>query len=201
MTLEQIGHLIGQFVSMDRYAGEFSDLLNFAQYQYFAANISNDEVVYPFIRHKGVDNGTMPLVVSSAGLATIPSDFAAHRDMTFIYAGVQRQVEVLKEKEFNDRKSSSIEIPNRSHPIACYYHSYIKFLPRNVQAVSYTYLSKPARIVYAVSMENGRLTYDPTTSTELAWDEQSQVEIVRILLQELGVIVTNEEVKSKIGKQ
>lgn len=199
MTLQQIGWLVGEFTGTDKYAEELVTLLNFAQEQYFAANIDNEAVVYPFIKHKGVDNGTMPLVVSSTGIASLPSDFARHKDITFIYDGVQQPVEVLTAAEFDDRKSSSIEIPTRQYPIASYYGAYIKFLPRNLQFVNYTYLSKPADTVYATKQENGMEVYDAANSTELAWAEADQVEIVRILLQEVGVAVTAEQIKEKLN--
>jgi hypothetical protein len=201
MTLDKIGWIIGQFVNFDKYSEEFDTLLNFAQNLHFANNVDNEEIIYPFIKHKGLDNGTLPLVVNSLGLATLPSDFAKHKDFTFLYNGGQEQIEMVNQWEFSHRKTQAIEYPTRHYPIGCYFGSYIKFLPTNLQFVNYTYLAKPADIHYATKSENGMLVYDPINSIELSWDEQNQVEIVKLFLQELGVIVSTEQIKSKINQK
>ena len=199
MTLDKIGWICGEFTTLDKFSEQFTTLINFAQGQYFTQNIEDEDKTFPFVNHMGVDNGTMPMIVSSGGIANIPSDFVMHKVATFLINGKQEQIEDLEQWEFAHRISQHIEIPTRQYPILCHFGDKIKFLPKNLQYVNYTYLAKPPDAVYATKQENGLLVYDPANSVELLWREQDQIEIIRILLQELGIIVSAEQVKSKIN--
>ena len=197
MTLDKIFWTVGEFVAIDRYSEEAITLLNFAQGQYFKANVDDEGVVFPFIKHLGIDSGTVPLIISASGTATTPPDFERHIDATVIYEGKQEQVERVENWEWHHRLGQAIEVPTRKYPIMSYYGTTIKFAPPNLQYCNFTYLSTPPEAVYAYKSENGMVVYDPVNSVELLWTEHDQIEIIKILLQELGVIVSTEQIKSK----
>ena len=201
MTLDKIGFVCGEFTTLDKFSEQFVTLINFAQGQLFSAVIDDEEKTFPFIKHMGVDNGTMPMVVDANGIANIPSDFVMHRVATFLINGKQEQIEDLEQWEFAHRISQHIEVPTREYPILCHFGTYIKFLPKNLQFVNYTYLSKPPDVVFATKQQNGMLVYDPANSVELLWREPEQIEIIKILLQELGIIVSTAQIQSKIEKK
>ena len=197
MTLSDISWLVGQYVPIDRYESEFESLLNHAQKRWFEENHEDEDAIYPFIKHMGRHNNTVPLKVSSLGLATLPEDFAKHRDFTVMFQGHEEQVERVESWEFSHRLHHSIETPTAEYPIGCYFGTQIKFEPKNIQFVNFTYISKPPDVVYATKEQNGMKVYDPDNSVELLWDEQNQIEVVRLLLEQLGVIVSSEQIKQK----
>lgn len=110
--------------------------------------ITDDSPMWKFIKHMGSDSTSMPLIVASTGLATIPSDYLHWMDMTFIYDGKERQVEILSGFDFDERKSNSIEVPTRKYPIATFGGATIRFLPKNIQFVNFTYFRAPATPFY-----------------------------------------------------
>lgn len=201
MTLDKLFWLVGQFVNIDKYSEESCLLLNFAQNQYYKANVDDEGIIWPFIKTLGIDSGTMPLSISAIGSAIRPLDFQRHIDATIIYEGKQEQIERVENWEFHHRLGQAIEVPTRKYPICTYYGTTIKFAPKNLQYCNLTYLSTPPEAVYAYKPENGLLVYDPDNSVELLWTEHDQVEVIRILLQELGVIITSEEINNKSKQQ
>lgn len=198
MTLETIGYIIGEFVPKDKFTEEFDTLLHHAQMDYFHQNMDNDEVVFPFIKHLGADNGTMPLAVNTIGIASLPLDFAAIRAMTVVYGSEQRLVEVVEAHEWRYRQHAAIESPDRSHPIATFQGKLIRFAPKNIQAVNFTYLSVPPPPVYATTTNVNRIVYDAANSTELLWLDQDTIEIIRMVIANLGVSVTADQIKDKL---
>jgi hypothetical protein len=120
--------------------------------------------------------------------------------MTVIVGGEQKQVEILDGGTFDNRKSHKIEVPDLAHPIATFMSTYIKFLPKNVQFVNFTYLGTPTPVHYATQSVFGFPQYDSVNSAELLWDESDQIEIIKIALQELGVIASQEDIKNKAGQ-
>lgn len=201
MTLETIGHIIGEFVPQDKFPEELDTLLHTMQMSYFYRNIDNDAIVFPFIRHMGVDNATMPLTINTVGIASLPHDFAAHRAMTVMYGNEQRLVEVVDASEWRYRLHLAIETPTREYPIASYQGKAIKFAPKNIQAVNYTYLANPVPPVYATQLVGTNLRYDPANSVELMWLDNDQIEIVKMTIEALGTQVTTDQVKEKLTQQ
>lgn len=200
MTLYKIAWILGQYISRDVKPEEFEALVNHAQDVYFFDNINDDGVVYPFIKHKGSDNGTMPLQVNTRGIATLPSDFAKHLDFSTVYNSTKVQIERVENWEFNHRKTQVIEVPTREYPIATYFGTTIKFLPVSLQAVNFTYISHPPDVVYATTATNGMLEYDTANSVELLWNEHDQIKIIQIILSNFGIAATTEQIKDQSTK-
>lgn len=198
MTLQTIGYIIGEFVPKDKFPEEFDTLLHEAQMTYFHQNMDNDGIVFPFIKHMGADTSTMPLVVNSIGIASLPVDFAAIRSMTVMHGGVQRLVEVVEAHEWRYRQHAVIETPDREHPIATFQGKLIRFAPKNIQAVNFTYLSIPPQPVYATTINTNRFEYDAANSVELLWLDQDQIEITRMVIANLGVAVTADQIREKL---
>jgi hypothetical protein len=99
----------------------------------------------------------MPLTVSATGVAQIPPDYAKWIDMTFIYNGIERQVEVIDGFEFNNRKSHAVEVPTRKYPIATFAGESIRVAPKNLQFVNFTYFRKPTVPFYDYCQDSDTL--------------------------------------------
>lgn len=150
MTLDQILSTVNYYAGKDTRGNtmsvsEFNTLIPEIQELYYDKQLNPQptEALRPFIRHMGVDSGTVPLVVSSSGLATIPSDYVRRISVTFIYDGVERPVEVLEPEEFDERKSNGIELPTRKYPIASFGSDVLRVNPKNLQFLNFTYYRKP----------------------------------------------------------
>lgn len=142
-------------------------------------------------------SGQPKLQVAANGEAVIPADF--FYPLSLLYAVVDgtlkyKEVDILTDKEWTDYMSSSIITPSKKYPIANFQKNYIRFMPVNLQSVEFTYLKKPVDPVYAFTYANGFLEYDPINSVELEWDELNQIDILYMLLSDLGIIVTRGDI-------
>ena len=202
MNIGKIVFTLGQFTNLNKKDADIDDLLNFAQRQYFGLVKDDEGKVYRFEVYMGIDNQTPPLYVSINGTSPIPANYVKCKPeaMTVMVNGVQQQVEICDSETFDHRKSHHIEIPTLDKPIANFKGTYIKFLPKNVQFVNFTYLATPPDVHYATKSVYGFPQYDSTNSVEFLWDEPDQIEIMKIALQELGVVATSEEIKNKAGQ-
>ena len=169
------------------------------------------------IRHLKVwmgEPGTSPLAVNSNGIAIIPSDHAypssvRYRSFTNTSCDTQdenvRTIEILYDDQLGDRLGNSIKNPTLEDPICSFYDTFIQFYPKNLKWVDYTYIRHAATPVFAYTIENDTVTYDPANSTELDWPEQTHVDIARLILSKIGInlkdvnLVQYEEMKKKEG--
>lgn len=158
MTLDNLLSVVNYYAGKDTRGGtmkidEFNVLLPAVQDSLCLNELSkkiitDDSPMWKFIKHMGSDSTTMPLVIASTGMATVPSDYLHWIDMTFIYNSVERQVEILDGFVFNERKSNAIEEPTRRYPIATFGGTTIRFAPKNLQFVNFTYFRAPATPFY-----------------------------------------------------
>jgi hypothetical protein len=152
MTLDQILSAVNYYAGKDTRGRtmkitEFNILLPSVQESYYASElkpvIDDNSPIWKFITHMGSDSTTMPLTVSATGVALVPADYVKWIDMTFIYDGTERQVEVLDGFEFDNRKSHATEVPTRKYPIATFGGTTIRVAPKNMQYLNFTYFRKP----------------------------------------------------------
>ncbi len=143
---------------------------------------------------------TPMLKVDSQGYATLPKDFYYPSTLRIrqVKSGVEswRKVDVLSDKEFNDRISSALLHPSLRYPIANFQSGVVRFEPRNIKVAHFVYLRLPVKPVYAIKMTRGFAEYDSTKSTELQWNDINTLDIISILINELlQVQITMQEIQ------
>ena len=157
--------------------------------------ISDD--LSPFMVEIG-RNGQLPLPVSAQGEATLPADFFYPTGILYNLItpkGIKpKNVPLLTDKEWNETMSSQIIKKTKQYPIANIKNGYIRFAPLNLQFVDFTYLREPVRPVYAFTNTGGLMQYDNANSVQLEWDELNQLDIMYMLLGDLGVVVSKKEI-------
>lgn len=148
------------------------------------------------------------LTIDADGIAILPTDH--FYPLSIIYPVtegsqvVHKNVEVLTDSEWADTLSSKIIIPSRSYPVANFQSGIIRFMPKNLQFVDFTYLRKPKNPVYATTIVSGSNVYDPVHSQELEWDEVNQIDIIHLILSDMGVVCSLPDifnVAEKVKKQ
>ena len=123
------------------------------------------------------------------GYADIPGDYYYPSTMRLrlVKKGVQswRNVDILPDKEFNKRMTSSLLQPSLRYPCANFQAGVIRVEPRTVHSLYFVYLRLPVKPVYAVKYIRGFAEYDAAKSTELEWNDINILDIISILLNEL----------------
>lgn len=128
----------------------------------------------------------------SGGFVTWPSDF--------MYLSALR-INGEKVYHFNKDERWSIEssvidppsIPDDSYYYTEYDNQYL-ILPISVSSVDMDYIAKVIDIVWGFTPDGqGRQIYDPATSTQPVWSQNSIIEITRRTLKSFGVHFTSED--------
>ena len=150
-------------------------------------------------------NNSMPLKINAYGNALIPSDFYFPSSARYQWVRSQilvswQEVEILDDKTFNKRITSSLMAPSRKHPVANVQNGAIQFVPKDLKFVNFTYLRVPPEPVYGVKYDRGFAESVPATSTELLWSDTNVIDICAIALFDLGIIMNKQEIASYANK-
>jgi hypothetical protein len=151
--------------------------------------ISDD--VAPFKRIMGGKN--MPLAVDENGYAPFPSDyfFPSTMELKLIKGTrtIVREIKIVSDKKWTERVGSFGSKPNKYFPISNIQNSFFRFYPKDIKFVDFVYISLPEKPVYGVSYARNFAEYSPNTSTELKWNDANIIDIIGILLGEIGISV------------
>ena len=194
MDLNQIRNIITNFIQRDWVPEQLTSELNYAQLRYFPIAVKMEKDLHQFKVKKG--EGTPPLYVTG-GVATIPSDYQEFISMNVPSGGSNYRVRKCDSELFDYLRESPIEFPTSAYPICRFTGTQIQFLPADILYVNFVYYKKPPIPVYGYTTSHGFLEYNASTSTQLDWDEQDQIAIIQIMLQDLGVIATAEQIRQK----
>ena len=129
----------------------------------------------------------VPLTV---GVGSLSSDY--FRVSSVLYGDIE--VKFISDKDYAKRKDNEITKPSLTNPVYKISGSDIYVYPTSIASVTLDYLkqstaaTKPELVFKA---ENGIQVYDSASSTELVWGDDSYPEILRLLLEELGITVNN----------
>lgn len=164
----------------------------------------NRDNLKPFIVFMG-GTQSQPLLVNVNGYATRPSDFYKNISMTYKHVVGKtintRIVYVKSDEIFDDLCASTIDGPTKYEPIAKITETQIVFEPINVKRINFTYIKNPTTPVFAIKITSGFNEYDADNSTELEWDDENTIDIIVLLLQQIGVSITSQEVERKVNQQ
>lgn len=151
----------------------------------------NMQDLRPFKVMKG-DKYKAPLIVDSDGYCDVPSDFYYPSSMSYKYFYSQTshrlvKVRIVRDSTWDRLLASEIKRPTLKKPIANFQSDYIRFYPTDVKFINFNYWKLPTTPVYGYSTTGGYYSYDSTTSTQLQWDDINIIDIIYIMLADLGV--------------
>lgn len=147
--------------------------------------------------------GSVPMRVDSNGFADSPTNMYYPGTMQYnSSAGIEniRRIDIVSDQEWVDRHEDALQVPTWRNPIANIQNGYIRFSPITDKFVEFVYLKYPADPVYAYTQNEGYVEYDSINSTELEWDEVNQIDIIYIILFDLGINIGKPEVMAIADK-
>ena len=194
MNLGQIRNILTNFIERDWSPAQMEAELDFAQLRYFDIARKMDKDLYQFEVKLGEEEP--PLYVTN-GLATIPTDYHEFISMTAPLGGEFPPIRKCDSYLFDYLRQSPIEFPTADYPICRFFGTQIQFLPTTIIYVNFMYYKTPQTPVFGYTTTYGAIEYNSATSTELDWHEDDQIAIMQIVLQDLGVIVSTEQIKEK----
>jgi hypothetical protein len=196
MTLLQIRNIVDYILNLQEAKikltkERFMDLLKVANLQYFEEQVrqKNWDNLKVFTKVKG-DHMSAPLSVAG-GVMQCPEDFyqpiSAFIQMPTGTGYKPRVMEKCDSEIFDERQSNPATTPSFRYPIINYKNGYARVRPQSVKKVYLTYLILPTDPVYAQKVSGGVNVYDSANSVQLQWTEDCQVDVMRIVLEQLGI--------------
>lgn len=208
MDLNEVRYIIAKFTDKLDAPEEFDVRLNFGQAKNFAVEWGKIMATPPELRDfsavrpfKTILGGQNPPMVLNQGnqyaYAELPTDYFGKESGTVFYGGQEMPIDFLEDAEFDYRKRNYIEVPTAEYPIGNIQSNFIRFLPKTLQTVNFSYIHTPLPIHFAYTTNRGFIEYDPSNSSELLWDDENIYKIISYVLQDMGLQVTPEQVKAK----
>lgn len=130
---------------------------------------------------------TKPIIITvAAGVATKPEDFV----YTLSLRVGNEDVYPINKNQIGWVSRSVIDPPSAVDGQYYYteYQDYYSILPNTVTSISLDYICVPENVVWGYTLDmQGRQVYNPGTSTQPLWDNNSCREITKRMLTNLGV--------------
>jgi hypothetical protein len=213
MTVENIYRIMA-FIAKDNGSSmtreNYNNLLDFGNATMYSKYISEYE------KTKRISKALSPFVVSSyldfnGGLATLPVTADYVSEMSYWYASggtglghLFRMGEELKESEVAERSSDAIKMPTTKNPCYVRRGRVIYVYPPQITRLYLTYITVPTTPYYDVSYDSTtdiNLRY-ATTTVEIAWDSDFHVEFINIMLQHIGINLSDQAIMQySIGQE
>ena len=151
------------------------------------------------------ENGVSPLIIDVNGYTPIPADYDRYSSMTYKMVTnnpdckptvKNRPVDILTDSQWESRLSNSISKPTLKYPVCNFQDTFIRFMPVNLQMVDFIYLRKPVDPYYATTQDplTDEAIYDPVNSVELDWGVSNHLAICWMLLQKIGLNLSEQQV-------
>jgi len=216
MTLEQVRDLVALItadkgIDVNLNGDDLADLLNLAQLKYYKLKIGLPEEYQPgmplprqayeitdrmmedlrvFKKVIGANTST-PITLDANGHYTLPSDYFIATSFTYAYvvsgAPYDREIKRLNDLQYNKAITKVASKPDEWYPVCNLQSTFIRFSPILTGNISMVYLRFPVKPVYAVKETDGYYEYDSVNSTELEWGDMQIIDIITILLGDLGL--------------
>jgi hypothetical protein len=109
--------------------------------------------------------------------------------------------EIISQQELGQRKNHPIRKATEKYPWAIITSNGLKIYPATVTACTVSYYRQPSKPYFATTVnEDGELVYDEANSNELEWSDQCKLEILNMILQDLGVNIEKQDLEQLAQK-
>lgn len=146
-----------------------------------------------FMHVMGIDGPQ--LQINRFGLATLPANYVRESSIMYDNASTLNcesvegwtAVEVVTDAVWSDRLASSLKYPDKEYPICRFIGGRIEFAPKDLKYVSMTYLRMPNPAILGYTIDsNNDIVYNPATSTQFEWPEDTHTDIANWMYSWLG---------------
>ena len=150
------------------------------------------------------DTDLLPFLVEEtknpvSGIITLTSGWYYILD---VHTETSITFDIISYAEISNRIRNYITAPTALHPIAYIVRQGLKVLPTTITNVSVAYYKKPTDPVFATTTDPTtlRLTYDSGNSVELDWDDGSKLDVLNMILQDMGINIERGDVQQMAAK-
>ncbi len=146
------------------------------------------------------------LPVTSDGEMILPSNYVHPTAITYIKVlnsdcgeeptAKRKSVETIDDDKWDERIDNSIKTPSLDFPICNFLVDRIRYEPKILKEVEFSYLRTPNKPIWGYTVVNGIETYDSNTSVQFDWSEILFTDIAKIVLSYLSINLRDDELHS-----
>jgi hypothetical protein len=139
------------------------------------------------------------------GMYTLPANYFYHSSLSVLFkssgANKWSKAHVVTDDRWDEMIGSVVDYPSDKYVIANYQDTYIRILPSvpniersNKLTAKFSYIRHPVTPVYATVESGGFMVYDATNSVQLEWNGINVIDIISIILSDMGIALNKEAV-------
>jgi len=132
------------------------------------------------------------------GVAMLPFDYYYPSSMAaFINYDVGtyvRPVIIVTDQRWDEMHGNFVDVPSDEYPIANFQTNSVRIAPKEIRLAKFIYLRMPNKPEYKVTVSGNKNIYDPVNSVQLEWDEINQLDIMYVMLADLGLPMLRQDV-------
>jgi hypothetical protein len=111
-----------------------------------------------------------------------------------------KSVEIIDDDKWSERKSNTIKKPSLDFPICNFLKDSIRFEPKSLRQVEFSYLRLPNKPIWGYTFQNGIEVYDPITSIDFEWPEILFTDIAKLVLNYLSINLKDTELQQAMAE-
>jgi hypothetical protein len=109
--------------------------------------------------------------------------------------------EIISRQEIPTRVKHPTKTPTIKYPVATIIAKGLKIWPASVEKATVIYYKKPTAPVFKTTVDDeGFLVYDASGSTELEWRDENKIDILHLIMQDLGVNIEKQDLEQLAQK-
>ena len=109
--------------------------------------------------------------------------------------------EIISNQELATRINHPTKTPTSDFPVAVIVDKGLKIWPASIVSANVIYYKKPKTPVFKTSVnDDGELVYDAINSVDFEWRDECRLEIVHLIMQDLGVNIEKQDLEQLAQK-
>lgn len=150
------------------------------------------------------------LPVNSSGEMILPSDYVHRTAITYKKiinsttggdpTEYRKSVESIDDNKWDERLDNSIKTPSIDFPVCNFMVDRIRFSPKTLGQVEFSYLKVPSKPVWGYLTTTGVEVYNPSTSTNFDWNEILFTDIAKIVISYLSINLRDSELHNAMAE-
>ena len=118
------------------------------------------------------------------------------------YTDNSKSAEIISQQELGMRINHPIRKATIKYPFATIVAEGLKIWPASISEINISYYKNPATpsFVTQVNTSDGSLEYNETSSTELEWADHNKLDILYMIMQDMGVNIERQDLEQLASK-
>lgn len=109
--------------------------------------------------------------------------------------------EIISKQELPTRIKHPTKTPTSEYPIAIIVPKGLRLWPTTISKATVIYYRKPEDPVFSTSVNvDGDLVYDSANSVELEWRDENKLDILHLIMQDMGVNIEKQDLQQLATK-